>query len=590
MQDEPRDGVGGVNIIGRAMSHTSRVVSFGRHMPLRKVMRRVELHLRRRLRDHVPPRFRPEALLPLAEAPPGPLFPPRRGVDQGPGGLLTFHMLGRTIAMRDGRVDWSQPGPGAEHQLLRMNLHYMEFLESADDDLMARLVVQWIDDNPAGRPGAWRDAWNSYALSLRVVVWMQQLALRADRLEPGVVERMHGSLGAQLRFLAGNLETDLGGNHLIKNIKALLWASAYFAGPQADRWRKLGLDLLAVELPRQVLADGMHYERSPSYHAQVLADLLECRHALGADRLGGALDAALDAAVDSMAEAITDLTHPDDGPALFNDAGLSMAYAPAECLDVYERLRGRSPAPRPVFAFPDAGYFGLRSEQLYLVADCGRIAPDDLPAHGHGDVLSFELSCAGHRFIVDQGVFEYAAGTRRQASRSTASHNTLSLDGVDQADFFGAFRCGRRPNVTVRRFQHAAEGFVLEGSHDGFSHLPGRPIHVRCFEASPRHITITDRIEGTTDRAARLAFLLHPEVEVEIAGHMARLSRDAVEVEMIVDAPIEVEAAVWWPDMGYEEATTRLRVPLAASSAEFVTHLRVLADGRDVSSPRQGDR
>jgi uncharacterized heparinase superfamily protein len=52
----------------------------------------------------------------------------------------------------------------------------------------------------------------------------------------------------------------------------------------------------------------------------------------------------------------------------------------------------------------------MRTQSSYLVADCGRISPADLPAHGHGDVLSSERSVKGHRIIVDQGVYEYFAG------------------------------------------------------------------------------------------------------------------------------------------------------------------------------------
>src|SRR5262249_48033881 len=162
--------------------------------------------------------------------------------------------------------------------------------------------------------------------------------------------------------------TDICGNHLVKNIKALIWASAYFTGPIAERWRRLGLKHLQRELDRQILADGMHYERSPSYHAQVFADLLECRQALADDPFGGQLDAALD----RMAQTVADLTHPDGGPALFNDAGLTMAYAPEVCLSAYESLFRRRPKQRGVFAFADAGYFGMRTQSSYLVADCGR--------------------------------------------------------------------------------------------------------------------------------------------------------------------------------------------------------------------------
>jgi uncharacterized heparinase superfamily protein len=116
----------------------------------------------------------------------------------------------------------------------------------------------------------------------------------------------------------------------------------------------------------------------------------------------------------------------------------------------------------------------MRTQSSYLVADCGRIAPDDLPAHGHGDVLSFEWSVKGHRIIVDQGVYEYIAGPRRRQSQTAMSHNTLCLEDADQAELYSSFRCGRRPNVDVRNYNAHAAGFVLEGTHDGFAHLPGR--------------------------------------------------------------------------------------------------------------------
>ena len=460
-------------------------------MPIAKLVRRAQLGVRRKLRDHLPLKAADLAAPPLATCQPLPLFAPRAISYHSGEGTHTFTFLNRPLVMQ-GRIDWSTTGLPVRDQLWRMNLHYMEYLESVDDDAFSTLVDGWIDATPASGRGAWRDSWNSYALSLRVVVWMQQLALRAGRLGNMFVRRTGTSLAAQLRFLEDNLETDLGGNHLVKNIKTLIWASAYFSGPEAKRWRTKGLDLLSEELDKQFLADGMHDERSASYHCQALADLLECRHALSEDPLGGRLDAVLH----RMAQVTADLAHPDGGPVLFNDAGLAMAYRPAECLDVYVRLLGRRPEPRAVFALHDAGYYGLRGGDTYLVADCGRIAPDDLPAHGHGDVLSFEWSVAGQRIIVDQGVYEYSAGVCRQRARAAASHNTLCFEGADQADFFGGFRCGRRPNVRLLAYVPTGGGFVLEGTHDGFRELPGQPRHVRRFDALPGRLVIEDRIEG----------------------------------------------------------------------------------------------
>ncbi len=552
---------------------TSRMIAFARYIPVRKLLRRSELSARHRLRDWLGARPAAPRQCPVRlHALPQPLFPRRPSGLPADGGTLYFTFLHRTVAMPEAAIDWNAPSLAPADQLWRMNLHYMEYLEGAGDAQFGRLAFAWIAANPRGRPGSWQDSWNSYALSLRVVVLMQELVRRRETLAAAVAERIEASLVEQLEFLERNLETDLGGNHLIKNIKALICASAYFEGPEAARWRETGLGLLTGELGRQVLPDGMHYERSASYHAQVFADLMECRQALGEDPLGGKLDGALA----RMAQVTADLAHPDGGPVLFNDAGLTMAYAPEQCLSVYERLTGRRPEPRNVFALADGGYFGLRTPEQYLLADCGRIAPDDLPAHGHGDVLAFEWSVKGERLIVDQGVFEYNAGGRRARARAAASHNTLSFDGADQADFFGSFRCGRRPNVTVRHYEPCAGGFALEGSHDGYSHLPGAPIHVRRYEAGPGGVRIADRIEGVPKVAARIGFLLHPEVTAAVEGSRALLTHGEARAEVRCSKPLSIEDAVWWPGMGCELPTRRLSTKLIPGEFIVETSLEIL--------------
>ena len=165
-----------------------------------------------------------------------------------------------------------------------------------------------------------------------------------------------------------------------------------------------------------------------------------------------------------------------------------MAYRPAVCLAAYNAETGRAP-PRPDrIALGAAGYFGRRTDEALLIADCGPIGPDAVVAHGHADMLSFEWSVGGLRMVVDPGVFEYNAGPHRAYARAAASHNTITLDDAEPCAFFGAFRCGRRAYASVRVHATSADGgMVLEGTHDGFARLPGRPCPVRRFTVRPMH-------------------------------------------------------------------------------------------------------
>lgn len=451
-----------------------------------------------------------------------------------------------------GAIDWT---PAESTALERFQLHYMEYLEAVDDPNFARLCLDWIESNPRNARGAWRTAWASYVISIRAVVWMQELVRRGDSLAPRVREQVVASIIEQLAHLEQNLELDLGGNHLIKNYKALLWGASFFEGPAARRWLVTAARGLAAELKEQVLEDGLHFERSPSYHAQVFADLVECAHV--APR---ALRAELEVALDSMAQALVDLTHPDGTPCLFNDGGLNAAYSTEECIAAWCKVTSAPrKLPRTVFALSSGGYFGLRTPGSYVVADCGAIAPEHLPAHGHGDVFSFEWSVEGERFVVDAGVCEYEPGELRDEARSTRAHNTLTLDHHDQAEFWSSFRVGRRPRVTLERFESHALGFVLQGSHDGYAHLRGSPIHRRRLIASGDSLAIQDDVEGGAGQVVRSRLLLHPQVRVERDDfHRVILRRDDLEVLVESRDTIEIVSAFWSPDFGERQPTRQL--------------------------------
>jgi uncharacterized heparinase superfamily protein len=483
---------------------------------------------------------------------PLPLFPPRAELVTHVEGRPYGRILERTVSLSP-RIDWRWPREEPGTRLDRLTLHYHEWAEGLDDSELGYALVDWIEQNAPYGPGYWRDAWNSYAVSIRSVVWLQQLAARDGRLAPELRAALARSLAGQLRFLLENLELDIGGNHLVRNVKALLWGARAFEGPEAAAWRRRGLHLLERGVLPQVLPDGVHFERSPAYHAQVLGDLLECLAVV--DR-GDARERLLET-VDRMAQALADLTHPDGCVSLFNDGGLHMTHAPSLILDVHRALGGAAIQPRPVAAMRDAGYFTARSEDALVVVDCGRLGPDELPAHAHGDALAFEWSLAGRRLIVDAGVFEYQ-GPMRAWSRATGSHNTVTLDDLDQAEFWAEFRMARRPDVAVVSYENQGAGFALTGRHDGYAHLPGAPVHERRFDARPERIAVEDEIRGGAGQVVRARLLLHPDVAVERDAGGAILTAGPARARLTTSAPLSVVAATYAPDFGVRRETRQI--------------------------------
>lgn len=520
-----------------------------------QLVERLKLTIRRKLSSRQAERLRreleqsPIASLEIREPTLPVLMPMRKGRLELKEDHYHFCFLNETKSFSE--LDWQ---PKDVSHLWFFNLHYMEYLEEVSSQDFMTLVSDWILHNPPYGPKYWLGNWNAFVLSIRVVVWLQQLVLRENELDDAFKTKLLDSAVRQMRFLKENLELDLCGNHLLKDLKALIWAGRFFATEEAKGWLELGTRLLERELKDQILPDGLHYERSPAYHAQVFVDLLECYQCLEESSFKTELFNKLQLA----AQALVDTTHPDGLCSQFNDGGLSMAYLPQECLYAWEKLTGERPLARDVFALESAGLYGIRKDQDYLLIDSGPIGPDYLPGHGHGDIFAFEWSLDGERIIVDTGVFEYTEGEKRSYARSSKAHNTLTLNDEDQCEFWGAFRVARRARVERLNYENLGASFKLAAQHDGFSHLTGNPLHKRSFEASARELSIKDEVLGGTGQKALARLLLHPECRLEPSDGGVLICRGQTKALLKTMAAISFEKTVYFPEFGLELATTQI--------------------------------
>ena len=274
--------------------------------------------------------------------------------------------------------------PGWDHadapRLWRFHLHYWDWAWglAADPDrlaaraLFARLWRSW----QASAGFGCGDAWHPYPAALRAWSWCglhRDLAAGSD-IEPDFV----AGLAAHAGFLRRHLEYDVGGNHLIKGLKALAGLAVFFAD---ERLLRLATRRLTRQLARQILADGGHYERAPAYHCQVLADLIDVADLLRA--AGQAPAGEITAAVDRMRHWLGAVLTPDGQVPLLNDG------YPVD----RELLAALRPGPDPVtpasplLVLPETGLVRAVAGGWHLLADVGPPCPPSLPAHAHADTL-----------------------------------------------------------------------------------------------------------------------------------------------------------------------------------------------------------
>lgn len=410
-------------------------------------------------------------------------------------------------------MDWVCP---EMDKLWRYNLQYFDYLQDRgrSRETLCELMDSWINLNPPGT----EDAWEPFTVSLRIVNWVKWF-LRPD-IVGCATQPWQRSLYTQALWLEKNLERHLLANHYFKNGKALCFAGMFFDGADAQRWLKKGLAIIGNEVEEQILTDGGHFERSPMYHSMILEDCLDLLNLCQGQSLEGifSLRDQLHAVTRKMGRFLLGMTHPDGQIALFNDAAFGIEATPAELAEYYVRLTGENlgKIEENAWSFPETGYYVMApvlGDRLFV--DCGSVGPDYQPGHAHSDTLSFELSLNSRRVIVDSGCCQYVDGDIRRYNRGNAGHNTLTIDGENQSEVWGAHRCARRARPLCGKLETRADGSLFfAGAHDGYRRLSGKPVHHRSITWAGNTIVIEDRVEGGGSHNLELRLHIHPDFSV----------------------------------------------------------------------------
>jgi uncharacterized heparinase superfamily protein len=198
--------------------------------------------------------------------------------------------------------------------------------------------------------------------------------------------------------------------------------------------------------------------------------------------------------------------------------------------------------------FPDAGVAVARTHNAYVLMTNGVVGTKGFGNHKHNDQLSFEYHCGGVPLIVDPGSYVYTGDPdARNRFRSTAFHNTLQVDSIEQNEMnaewlFRLFESARAEHVL---FEQGPEWIRYVGRHHGYERLSEPVTHERTFVLSnvDGSLTITDRLDGRGEHNLRWHFHLGPSVEAQIVdGSTIALTGGGTSCRFI--HPPELRAAI----------------------------------------------
>jgi uncharacterized heparinase superfamily protein len=552
-------------------------------------------------------------------------------------------------------VPYLDPSCG-DHKIIweiNRHQHWMELGRAywlTDDeryrDACLAQLDSWLAENPPLMGVNWA---SMLELAFRAISWIWALHFFADTSRtdrtPWTIDLLLG-LDRQLTQIERHLSYYFSPNtHLLGEALALYISGRTLPELKASARREAaGKRVLLAELTRQVLSDGGHCERSAHYHRYTLDFYL---FALAVARLTDDPVAAVfeDACVQlaEAARALADDTGrlprigDDDGGSLLpltrrptDDARDSLAIAagltgrsdlrigdlPEEVWWVlgHERFTDRlaclerapAPAAAPSFALPATGYYISRHAGDHLVVDAGPHGYMNA-GHAHADALSLTFTRRDRPLLIDTGTGCYTVSPdTRDRFRSTALHNTLTLDARSQSIPRGPFHWRHVANGAARRWHTTRRFDYFSGTHDGYQPLV-HARHILMMHGDVLvvadwvgHILKTSEVgaKASTERskASQVAvhWHLHPAWAVTLDGHRAllRAGDELVECAFAGGAVEQFHgdeaSGLGWhaPVYGYTEPTSTLRISSDTAAPFWVVSVFGLDPANKVEAVR----
>ena len=333
-------------------------------------------------------------------------------------------------------------------------------------------------------------------VAIRLINWMWALSSGVLDLPAEERRKLRDAIRIQIEYISAWRSP--GGNHLVlEALASYVYGQAYPNIHNALSWSRWSRRTLLFELERQTSPDGVHTEQSMFYHQAVTNHFLKfARQAKAAD---DQLPAAASQRLVRMLDYVHDTMQPNCGHPVLGDGepmttddrehwearaliaartvlkgspcfeGFlpSISDAAVWMLGIDRRTLPTTPTAPASTVLSQSGAAALRDGPRYLYFDASPFGDPEMPHHGHADALSVTYFDGGE-VIVDPGGYGYYDDEYRRYFRSTAAHNTITIDSRSQSRLFGVIGFGRLANVSLLHHACSAELDHLLGEHDGY--------------------------------------------------------------------------------------------------------------------------
>ena len=390
------------------------------------------------------------------------------------------------------KLDWNFMDYG---KLWNYHLNYFDYLlqSTMTKETGLELIHNFISQSKSHTFGL-----EPYPTSLRINNWIKFIFRHS--IEDYVII---ASLHDQCELLAKNIEYHLLGNHILENGFSLYTAGLFF---YESNFNENGLQILLTQLNEQILADGGHFEHSPMYHSIILNRLLDVINILQNNQSSNQkFTEFLKEKATKMITWLMKMTFSSGKNPLFNDSAMNIAPSTQQIIDYATRLL--IPIEQSdLDKISTSGYRRYNSDFYEIIIDVGEVGPRYIPGHAHSDMLTFELYLGEEPLMVDTGISTYAPGYTRCLERSTAAHNTVTIDNLNQSEMWASHRVARRAKIIILNDSYES----IEAEVIGFPPIWAKHRRLFCFDNTS--IKVIDKVSSHSNKIAKAYFHFYPGI------------------------------------------------------------------------------